>query len=243
MTKRIKLFALSTPETAALERIFLSSLKDDWEVEVNRQPSFGKGNGDFHSESYFKALNFKMQRTVNLIDENLGRTIILSDVDIEFFRPCETIIRARLENRDAVFQSEYWPSDGTINSGFIAVNCNENTLAFWKEVNSHSAKDFQFGDQSIINMLLQKEECHLSWHVLPNSIYAHSHRLWPLAIALYHANCTVGKESMSQKLRQLAAVRAKVLNERALAYRMSSLLRGIMQRVILRGMMQIASLK
>jgi hypothetical protein len=243
MTNRIKLFALSTPETAALERIFLNSIKDNWDVEVTRRPSFGNGNGDFHSESYFKALSFKMQWTENLIGANLGRTIILSDIDIEFFRPCERIVRAKLENCDAIFQSEYWPSDGTVNSGFVALNCNGNTLAFWKEVNSYPAKDFPFGDQSIINMLLRKKECQLAWDVLPNAIYAQSHRLWPLSIALYHANCTVGKDSINQKLRQLGAVRARVMNERALACRMLSLLRGIMRRALLRGMTQIASLK
>ena len=232
MMQRTKLFAISSPETADLERIFLGSLKDDWDVEIVRQPSFGGGNGDFRSESYFNALNFKVRSTLDLICKNLGRTIILSDIDIEFFRKCDAIIRAGLRSHDVLFQSEYWPSNGTINSGFVVIRCNERTLSFWEKVNSYSVKDFPLGDQSIINMLLRDSRCQLSWGMLPNAIYAQSHHFWPLSIALYHANCTNGTASINRKIRQLEAVRTRVTKERLFGYRAPSLFRGVMQRVI-----------
>ena len=93
-----------------------------------------------------------------------------------------------------VFQSEKWPPTGEVNTGFIAIRCNEASLLFWKEVSEHSVVGLEHGDQSIVNGLLSKKYTHpnLRTDVFPNRFWAPSQGTQiPNDIIMHHANTTV----------------------------------------------------
>ena len=205
-TSPITLYGLSTPETVLLKLIFQASLKDDWRIILQDLPSFARDGGDFKSDGWFKAVEHKVKLGYNAIQENQGRLIIISDIDICFYRPCTSILLSAIEDNDVAFQSEFWPSTGEVNTGFRIIRCNKQTLRFWGILAS-----FTFGDditeQSVTNELLRSGEAAIRWSVLPNSIYAASQGSPPSDMALHHANCTVGPDSIQQKLSQFVEVR------------------------------------
>ena len=109
-----------------LER-FQNSFMDDFEhpLAINLDEGEVKGAG---GGMYFG--NSKTHNVIQKIKENMGDTIIISDIDIQFFQPVIPAVKEALESCDMAFQKEYESSG--VNIGFFGLRCNETTLAFGK---------------------------------------------------------------------------------------------------------------
>jgi hypothetical protein len=214
----MKLYSIYTDEVRALKNVFLESIKDDWEINVQYRGKSGEGNGDFSSKGWYKILTDKLELIVEKIRENWGEIIIWSDVDIQFFAKCNDLIEIAIADKDIVFQAEWWPRK-EVNTGFSVIRCNNKTLALYQLALQSDIGNLKFGDQSAINHILKENKIDIAWDILPKQFWATSHFKLdssppPPDIVLHHANCTApiieeGKKigSVELKLQHLEDVR------------------------------------
>lgn len=214
MSDKIKLYAYYTEEISQLKDQFLNSIKDDWDVNIEKWDSFD-GNSDFGSKQFRLITTKKLYFLHEKIKENMGHVIIYSDVDIQFFRPCNSILLDSLDGNDLLFQSEILHNKNEINSGFMVIRCNKNTLKMFKECSNMRIDENidSFFDQSILQYYI-KNNTYIKWSVLPIEFYnMRLGKAIPENVVLHHATCTApriinGKElsSLEQKIKQLEAV-------------------------------------
>lgn len=220
MTNKMKLYAYYTEEMSQLKDYFFNSIKDDWDINIEKWDSFD-GNSNFGSEQFRLITTKKLYFLLEKIKENIGRIIIYSDVDIQFFRSCNNIILDLIDGNDLLFQSENVNSNKVINSGFIVIRCNENTLKMFKECSEMRIDQnvSSFFDQTILQYYITINS-YIKWNVLPIEFYNRCFGVAiPQNIVLHHATCTIpqiinGKEisSLEQKIKQLESVKSIVLN-------------------------------
>ncbi|MBM4309974.1 MAG: glycosyltransferase family 77 protein [Deltaproteobacteria bacterium] len=182
----MKLFSICTAPAAVLkDEWFLKTLRDDWELHIVDLDDVPQGNGDYLSREWYYCIRKKFDILLDAIAANPDGIIIWADIDIQFFRPCAGIIRRCLQDRDIVFQR--WNRSGSeINSGFMAIRCNDRSRAFFKAV---SATDFSrraFADQDAINDLLKAGSPPIRWGVFPRTFYHVYLGPAPGRIALHH---------------------------------------------------------
>jgi hypothetical protein len=194
----MKIYSIYTDEMEEIKRIFLDSMQDDWEVNIEYFGKAGEGNGDFHTQGWIDIQKRKIAFIISKIEDNLDDVIIWSDLDIQFFAKCTPLIRQAIEGKDIVFQAEHWPEKDEINSGFAVIRCNERTLALYRMVLQYDFNKMQVADQTAINNILTKNELGIKWDVLPNQFWAMSHYMYnradpPPDVVLHHANCTSPK--------------------------------------------------
>jgi hypothetical protein len=205
----MKIFCVFTPAHEVLLRDwFLPSLPADFEavpihLEIN-------GAGDFLSEEFLRCIREKISLIVRSIRENPGEWIIWSDIDILFFEDAVPAIQTTIENageKCLIFQRERkW--QGEVNTGFILIRCGIQAERFFSEVGERLAKERGKNEQAVINGMLGTGSS-VPWDSLPVDFVARTHG-WPppARMAIYHANYTVGKDGVGQKIKQFRAVYA-----------------------------------
>ena len=86
-----------------------------------------------------------------------GDVVVVSDLDLRFYRPLARLVHEYIAGRDAVFQRD---NDYTIqaNIGFMALRVTNRTRAFWAAVRAfmddRTRPSHTFNDQKVVNMLL-----------------------------------------------------------------------------------------
>ncbi len=150
---------------------------------------------------------YKTEMIIDAIKENLDEIIIISDIDIIFYKPVIPTIKESMVNKDICFQREH-PNKG-INIGFMSIYCNENTLQFWNKVYEILLNSDKW-DQEIVNDLIYKHEYNIRWNLFPSSIWNWSQKNLNENIILHHANCVSDKES---KFKQMKLVSEFILNK------------------------------
>jgi hypothetical protein len=141
---------------------------------------------------------FKIEMILYAIEENYNEIIVISDVDILFYKPVIPIIEESMIGYEMCFQKE-WPEKG-INIGFISIYCNENTLDFWKTV-YQEVVDSNKWDQEVVNHLLYNEGFDISWNLFPSTIWNWSQGKLDKNIALHHANCALSKHNKIEQMK------------------------------------------
>lgn len=217
----MKLYAIYTDETKELRDIFINSIQDDWDIDVRHWGKVGEGGGDTCTKGWYDILRRKIEFFVEKIREDFDKTIIMSDIDIQFFGRCTDLINKVMLGNDIVFQAEHWPQR-EINCGFVVLRCNEKTLRFYESVLQYDLESLPLGDQSAMNDLLKENRLNVKWDVLPGQFWAMSHPCPPPPdIVLHHANCTFpvvegGRTigSIELKLKQLEMVRIYLMRRR-----------------------------
>ncbi|PKN50697.1 MAG: hypothetical protein CVU55_15865 [Deltaproteobacteria bacterium HGW-Deltaproteobacteria-13] len=192
---------------------FAPSLKDDWRVIVHPIRNFDRDQ-NFGTQAFKNIIHQKIDTLINEIFplEEHNYSFILSDIDIQFFKPCDTTVRSYLERYDIVFQREN-SHTAEVNTGFVAMRMTPDVINFWRRIElelKDALDSSQFvNEQSIANSLLVKTP-QLNWGIFPDEIWAWSnHRLFPAhlpGICLHHANCTEprgNKTSLDLKIEQL----------------------------------------
>lgn len=196
----MKLFYFSDASFLDMKVRFEKSMKDDFEKnyvfirKVNLDRSKPGGGIDIWK--------FRTELILKAIEENLGRIILVSDIDIVFYKPVIPIVMDSMQGKDICFQRE--TRDDGINVGFISMLCNETTLQFWKQV----YLNIRIGDrweQEVVNTLIYNEAYPISWGLFPSTVWCWSQGNPTPELALHHANCVAKKD---EKFAQMEYIRA-----------------------------------
>lgn len=150
---------------------------------------------------------YKTQMIIDAIKNNLNDIIVISDIDIVFYKPVIPIIIEYMTNKEICFQKE--TKNHGINIGFISIYCNENTLKFWNKVNEILCNSNRW-DQEIVNDLIYNQKFDIKWNLFPSSVWNWSQGDLKKDIVLHHANCASTKE---QKYKQFYQVYNFINNE------------------------------
>ena len=199
-----KLYYFSDDGFLDMKTRFVASLKDDFDhryqhIEVNLDSEPGGG---------VEIWKYKTEMIIGAITDNLstGEVIIVSDIDIIFFKPVGSLIDAAMVDQDIVFQREFKARG--VNIGFIAIRCNQNSLGFWKEVYRRLLKNKNW-DQKIVNNLLYKfNYTPLRWDRFPRTIWSWSQGKranLKKDIHLHHANCVSDKQGKFSQMDEVVA--------------------------------------
>lgn len=204
----MKIYSCFTPSHEILYRdYFLPSLPKDFEPHVSRIDI--SGSGDFGTADFVRALEAKLEMVLESIADNAGSAIVWSDVDIVFTRESVPQIHDLLKDRDTDIwlQKEMPGDDREANVGLILMRCNASVEMLYRETLALMRSTPGYHDQHAMNEILNSG-ADISWGYLPYQFAARSHG-WPPKqdIFAYHANCTIGADSVGQKIRQLAEVR------------------------------------
>jgi hypothetical protein len=224
---KTKLYAIYTDEVKEIKDIFLESIQDDWDVNVEYFGKAGEGNGDFLSKGWCSIQRRKVEFQISKIKENWGDVIVWSDVDIQFFSKGSDLIGQAISGMDVVYQAEYSPKKEEVNIGFAVIRCNERTLSLYESTLLRDIEGLPVADQTAINNILKENSiAGLKWFILPGQFWSMSHYLFnssfpPDDVVLHHANCTVPKTinekrigSVELKLQQFDLVKKHVLSQR-----------------------------
>jgi len=140
---------------------------------------------------------FKTEMIIDAIKQNIDDIIIISDIDIIFYKPVIPIILENMINNDICFQKER--HDSGINIGFISIVCNQTTLQFWNEVYEIVCTSNRW-DQEIVNDMIYNRKYNIKWKLFPSSIWNWSQGNLNKDIILHHANCASTKEDKFKQI-------------------------------------------
>lgn len=218
----MKVYSICTSPTRILkDEWFVRSLRDDWELNITDLDGAPQGNGDYLSREWYYCIRKKIDILVEAVGANPGDIILWADIDIQFFRPCSGLIRRCMRGRDMVFQM--WNGSGReVNTGFMAVRCNDRSRAFFKAVAQTPFEHRAFADQDAINDLLKQADLPLRWGVFPPTVYHVRLGPVPSRIALHHGCATPvpgirkGRfvSSVEHKIEQMTIIRNHVQTPR-----------------------------
>ncbi len=200
--------ALYTFYNSAFENLkdrFLSTIQDDYDIHCMRC------DFDTGGQPIDKAVEMFIARgnIINqAISENIGKTIILADIDIQFFGKTEPIVRKAAETNRMTFQKGEPSSNRSKNMGFIALRCDEQVLGFWKDV-LEEIKASERWEEVIVNEMLEKRK-DIEYGLFPDEIWTPLIPTRPEGIVLHHAICAGVTER--DKLRQMNRV-SKAIEE------------------------------
>ena len=220
LSSKMKLYFFHTPSHEQLkDDWFLRSLKDDFELCPGSHAQIGP-EGTYLEPGWPETMGKKIAYIVQMIRENLGKVVIFSDVDVQFFSPVREILLREIQNKDIVLIRDCGEahlkdkdSNGILCTGFFVIRANDQTLRLWEAVRDFDAKHL-LGDQRSLNEVLKNGFSEVRWGVLPDSFYSPGKDklldgLWeegkpllpPTDMVLHHANFTVGIERKVQQLR------------------------------------------
>ncbi len=211
----MKLFYCSSrSHEPLLERYFLPTLPKSFKPHGFFCPS--AGNGDFETPGYLECLTFKVRKLLEVLEQCPGETLVLSDVDIVFFRDpvpaLENLLRGKVElllQREGVKIRD-------VNPGFMACRATPEVRRFYERVLERMKARGDGNDQHATNELLRAGEETVAWDYLPLSFYARTHGWPPPPEAfLYHANYTAGADGVRQKMEQFEEIQWVRENGRA----------------------------
>ena len=197
--EKIKLYSIYTDDNLALKERFVSSLKDDWEIELKHWDALGQDQCCFGRLGFISLMRKRTEYYLDVIKGNQGRIVIFSDIDIQFFGKCNDVILETIKDKDLLFQSEHWP-DLSINGGFIVVRCNQKSIALYQALLDRKFEKLPFYEQTAMNDILKENTIGLFWGILPKQFWAKSHGgVPPLDILLHHANACKPKKKTAKQ--------------------------------------------
>jgi len=191
----MKLFYFCDHSFLDMKDNFEKSFKDKFElnfkylekVNLNRnQPGSG-----------IDIWKYKTEMIIEAIKNNYNNVIVISDIDIIFYKPVIPTIEEYMVDKEICFQKE--KIHGGINIGFMSILCNDNTLNFWNSVYSILCNS-NYWDQQIVNDLIYKKKYNIKWNLFPHSIWTYSQGSFNKEIILHHANCISTKEGKYKQM-------------------------------------------
>ncbi len=149
-----KLCCFYTPNYDPMLIRFLSGIKDRVELHLFEQPEARLREGQPGGGTGTRL--FKLDLLCQLADQSDKKQIILvTDIDLEFFRPLLPEAESLLADHDIIFQREN-SDTGKINIGVIAFRASKVVLEFWIEVRRR-VKEQGAWDQRATNEMVADE--------------------------------------------------------------------------------------
>ena len=148
--------------------------------------SYTTENTNFFTQGFKQLMLEKAKFVKQIIDSNLGKEILISDIDIIVCNNFEQELV--LNDKDIIFQKEF-REPGVVNTGFIFLKCSTKCSHLWEKViNNIFKKDNFTNEQEEINKLLFENFANLNYSYFSDNIWAHSNQPRLNSISLYHAN-------------------------------------------------------
>jgi hypothetical protein len=198
----MKIYYFSDSTFLDMKNNFELSFKDDFDkqyqfienINIDRKKA---GSG-------IDIWKYKTEMIINAIKSNLNDIIVISDIDIIFYKPVIPTILKYMINNDICFQRENKGPD--INIGFMSIYCNKVTLQFWITVYETICNTNKW-DQEIVNDIIYNNY-DIRWKLFPFSIWASTNGNNNLNkdIILHHANGVSKKEDKLRRLHYVSSI-------------------------------------
>jgi len=210
----MKLFFSFNEDFREITDLFLSSMKDDFELMPIETQNFRQkwklGGGPEGAAMKRNTLDFAFENTEK--DE----VFILSDTDIKFYKPVVETLKEEIKNYEILFQKEH--NKMRVNIGFIAMRNNGCVKKFWNDVCEFCLKTNTW-DQKITNNYLY-DGYKINWSRMSDKFWN-----WSMGqtgveynedTCLHHANCAMKKD---QKINQFLYVENCFKNREKIDYK------------------------
>jgi len=172
------------------EKYFKGTMQDDFEIIPLQTTSTDK------LEIYLE----KSDLFIKIAKDNQNSICAFSDVDVQFFGPIRTILENSLKNNDISVMQNYVGAGYThVNSGLLAMKCNETTLKFMEGV-AKTAYQNQVGDDVAMSYGLTKYHKFIKAAILGNKFWCGHQGLPEHPILFHHAT---GTSVLEEKIKQL----------------------------------------
>lgn len=159
-----------------------------------------EGNGDYLNSEYLSFMHMKSEMVARLIKENYGKTIVISDADICWFKPFSHIVE--LIDKDVWFSKEslddLWVDQANV--GLEVIKCSPTTEMFFRTACEQFEEQCE-PYQRVVNQLLGSIE----WGLLPVEFANTSTVKNAAEVICYHTICTAprdGQSSIELKIKQ-----------------------------------------
>ena len=212
----MKIYTTYSPSHENLYRnYFLSSIGSEFEVNANKLSK----DSNFYQKTYSYTLSLsgrtdpaeqtKVKFWKSGCEDNMGETIVCTDVDVQFFGQAVPTLIEELGDYDLACQyggARTIPLGG----GFFVMRCNEKTLNFLTQIDNHFIEDSQY--------MINKFKSLCDYKVLSEKFFTIGQvlgRPWrgevtftiPNPILMHHA---AGTSGMKQKVKLLDLVERRV---------------------------------
>jgi len=155
--KKINLLAIYTNSYEEIyKKYFLKTLPNEFDsVTVEHILNFDSNPGSV-GEFNFKNINFKKLNLIyKNIKANLGEILIVSDLDIIFFKEFKEDVLNLLQENDILLQDN---GNKEYNVGFITIKCTDKVVKFFEEIVIPMSKEIlegaEISDQGVLNRSL-----------------------------------------------------------------------------------------
>jgi len=226
-TEPLKLYASYTKSYEGIATdFFVPSLGNQFDTHITLLED--TPGGEYKSHNFAGVLEKKQNMILNAIQENWGDVFIVSDVDIQIFKPITEDLLNAIEGYDIVCLNDHIThGPDVLCAGFFICRANDLTLRLLELVKKQTPRENR--EQICFNYIIQHSHRLLGKQIrydyLPESYIngcTHPNRLWqsgmdfpvPRDIALHHANWTIG---IDDKIAQLDNVRNAVAQRQKIA--------------------------
>jgi len=214
----MKLHYMYDESFSDLKDIFLSSLKDDFQLNPIKIPTpiFEDGCKPYKKfGGGFETWKYKISNIIRIIDEcDENELFIFSDVDIVFYQSTKNIINKLSIDADILFLREFFEDVrpdiqiGNINIGFMAIRSTPEVRRFFFDVYETMISTNVMEQYVINDILYNKHDYKLTWKLFPPTFCSSSVGIENINkdIILYHANCSVGKDQKVEYINKVNSI-------------------------------------
>ena len=182
----MKIYYIYNNDFLDMKTHFVRSMKDNFEHKPFFMENLKLDSRGFADNIEFQ--KFKTQMIIDAIKENLkdNSIIVISDIDIQFFKPVIPLIEVIMGFYDLVFEKE--TEFKGLNIGFMSIRCNSITLLFWETV-LYYIINHNLSDKVIVNDLAINKGYlfSLKFTTFSSQIWNSGYNM-PKGIYLHHAN-------------------------------------------------------
>lgn len=211
--------------------MFVESIKDDFQLEEHYLDAEAiKSRYAWDSQGFGGGMPiwlFKTDLIIDSIIKNAGSTIVVSDIDIVFFKPVIPELKQLIKSFDTLFQKEFLNRpDKPVNIGFMVIQCNDKTLKFWRAVRQMLTDTGTWDQQCVWNILNSRNQI-IKYDLLPNSFYNKTLQTnvpIPKSPFLYHANFSAG--GLDEKISNIKTFQTLVSYSQTCNNKIALVLRG-----------------
>jgi len=212
----MKIYTIYSPSHENLyQNYFLSSIGPEFEVNATKLNE----DSSFYQKTYSYTLSLsgrsdpaehaKVKFWKAGCENNMGQTIVCSDVDIQFFGEATLSLLEELGDFDIAYQhggARTIPLGG----GFFVMKCNEKTLNFLTQIDNHFIEDSQYminKFKDLCNYKLLSDKFFTIGQVLGGIWRGEATFTIPNPVLMHHAAGTFG---MEDKIKLLDLVKQRV---------------------------------
>jgi Nucleotide-diphospho-sugar transferase len=214
--KKMKMYSFYTPSHDVLRKEwFLPSIKDDFDLVVKYYDQLCE-SAKILDDGWNDTMLKKVDMLIEATQDNWGQVFIYADIDIQFFKPIQTLINTLIKDKDLVIQRDN--PQGGVCAGFFACRANEKTLMLWKCIKSIMVNKGKRDQEALYIFIKKNNFLGILWDYLPVTFFGGGTLTgdrWkpgdslpvPHGIVLHHANYVVG---VPGKIAQLEYVKNSV---------------------------------